>query len=170
MIEDRLLRQFFYEPMNQFGVRELSRQTHFDTKTVMKHLRELVKRKLILKKIQKGKFPNYEANRLSRNYKIIKSNVLMNEIAQTGLFDFLEQELKPKAIVVFGSVQKGTYLKNSDVDIFMQCKEKKIDLSKFEKKLGRDIQIIFEEDLNKLTEGLRSNIINGNTVSGALQL
>lgn len=93
----------------------------------------------------------------------------MNEVAKSGLFDFLEQVLKPKAIVVFGSVQKGTYLKHSDIDIFVQGKEKKIDLSAFEQKLGRDIQILFEEDLNNLSEGLRNNIINGNTISGALQ-
>ncbi len=170
MNEYLLLNQFFDEPMNQFGVRELGRQTNLDTKTVMKYLKDFVNKGLILKKVQRSKFPKYEANRLSKTYKIMKSNVLMNKIAQTGLFDFLEQEFKSRAVVVFGSVQKGTYLKNSDVDIFIQYKERKMELNSFERKLGRDIQILFEENLNNLTEGLRNNIINGNTISGALQL
>lgn len=161
--------QFFNYPMRPFGIRELGRMLHLNTKTIMKQLKVLRKQQVIVKVHKPGQFPYYEANRLSRRYKIVKSYTLMNTIAQSGLFDFLEQELKPKAIVVFGSVQKGTYLKNSDIDIFIQGKEKNIDLRTFEQKLGRDIQLIFEEDLNNLSEGLRNNIINGNTISGVLQ-
>ena len=164
-----LVQQFFNYPMRPFGVRELSRTLHLNTKTIMKQLQQLRKQQVIVKVHERGRFPHYEANRLSRQYKIVKSNALMNEIAQSGLFDFLEQELRPKAIVVFGSVQKGTYLKHSDIDIFIQGREKKIDLSAFEQKLGKDIQLLFEEDLNNLSTGLRNNIINGNTISGALQ-
>lgn len=166
---EQVLAQFFNYPMRPFGVRELARTLQLNTKTIMKQLQLLRKQQVIVKVHERGRFPHYEANRLSRKYKIIKSNALMNEIAQSGLFDFLEKELKPKAIVVFGSVQKGTYLKHSDIDIFIQGKEKKIDLSAFEQKLGRDVQILFEEDLNNLSEGLRNNIINGNTISGVLQ-
>lgn len=164
-----MLLQFFNYPMRPFGIRELGRTLKLNTKTVMKQLHLLRKQHVIVRVHERGRFPHYEANRLTRKYKIIKSNALMNEVAKSGLFDFLEQVLKPKAIVVFGSVQKGTYLKHSDIDIFVQGKEKKIDLSAFEQKLGRDIQILFEEDLNNLSEGLRNNIINGNTISGALQ-
>ena len=167
-MEGQLLAQFFNYPMKPFGIRELSRTLHLNTKTIMKQLTSLRKQHVIIKVHERGRFSHYEANRLSRRYKIVKSNALMNEIAQSGLFDFLEQELTPKAIVVFGSVQKGTYLKHSDIDIFIQGKEKKIDINAFEQKLNRDIQLLFEEDLNNLSTGLRNNIINGNTISGAL--
>ncbi len=169
-MEHILLGQFFYDPMGKFGVRELSRLTHLDTKTVMKYLRHFVKMKVIIKKIEKGKFPYYEANRLSKVYRIVKSNALVNRIAESGLIDFLEKELKPKAIVLFGSVQKGTYIKNSDIDFFIQGPEKKINLEKFEHELKHEVQLFFEVDLNNLSDGLRGNIIDGNTLSGALEL
>ena len=168
--EQEILRQFFYYPMRPFGVRELSRKLHVNTKTVMKYLSKFVKNKVVVRVKKKKSFARYEANRLSRKYKIIKSNALMDKIAASDLMEFLEKELQPKAIVIFGSVQKGTYLKHSDVDIFIQGKEKKIDLAPYEDKLKHDIQLLFEEDLSNLTAGLRNNIINGNTVSGGLEL
>lgn len=165
-----LLCQFFNYPMKPFGVRELSRTLNLNTKTVMKNLRVLTKRNIVVRIKEKRRFPHYESNRLSRKYKLVKSIALMTDIADSGLFEFLERELNPKAIVVFGSVQKGTYLKHSDIDIFIQGKEKKANLACFEQKLGRDIQLLFAEDLNTLPVGLRNNIINGNTIAGALEL
>jgi len=167
--ENKILEQFYQKPMKEFGVRELSKQIKLDTKTIMKYLKELTRKKIIKKHHKKGTFPHFEANRLSKTYKITKSNTIMNEIAQTGLFDELERKTKPKAITIFGSIQKGTYTQNSDIDIFIQAKEQKINLTKYEKKLKRNIQIIFEENLNNLPEGLKNNIISGNTISGALQ-
>ena len=168
--EERLLSLFFYQPMSQFGVRELSRETKLDTKTVMKYLRILVRDGIVVRIQQKNKYPYYEANRLSKHYKLVKSTNMINKLAVSGLVDFLEKELKPKAIVLFGSVQKGTYLKDSDIDIFIQGKEAKIDLSPYERKLKHEIQIFFEDNLNNLTDGLRNNIISGSTLSGGLML
>ena len=95
---------------------------------------------------------------------------MLNKIAETGLIDFLEKELNPKAIVLFGSVQKGIYTKNSDIDLFIQGEEKDINISEFEKKLKRKIQLFFSKNLSKLSDGLRNNIINGYTISGGLEL
>ena len=168
--EEKLVSLFFYQPMSQFGVRELSREAKMDTKTVMKYLKVFVKEGIVVKIQQKNKYPYYEANRLSKQYKFVKSANMLAQIAMSGLLSFLEETLKPKAMVLFGSMQKGTYHKKSDIDIFIQEKETKIDVSVFEKKLKHEIQLFFEEDLNNLTEGLRNNIISGNTLSGGLRL
>ena len=156
--------------MHPFGVRELSREAGLDTKTVMKYLKNLAKDNIILKKKNKGHFPHYEANRGSDTYRIFKSTVFIERIARSGLIDFLREKLNPKAIVLFGSIQKGTYGERSDIDFFIQGKDKSIDVSFYEKKLGHEIQLHFEEDMSNLTEGLRSNIINGYTLSGRLSV
>jgi len=168
--QDKLHQLFFGCPMRKFGIRELSRITHLNSKTVMKYLRIIVRNGIVVRVKQKNSYPYYEANRLSKKYKLAKSTALLENLASSGIIDFLEQKLKPRAIVLFGSAQKGTYLKTSDIDIFIQAKETKIDVLAYERKLKHEIQLFFEKDMNNLTAGLRNNIINGNTLSGALTL
>ena len=158
------------KPILQKGNIILSRLTKLDTKTIMKYLQVFVREGIVVKVKQKNKYPYYEANRLSTNYRMIKSTKMMQKLALSGLVVFLEKELKPKAIVLFGSVQKGTYHKKSDIDIFIQGKETNIDISKYQKRLNHEIQLFFEDNLDNLTKGLRNNIISGNTLSGCLSL
>ena len=161
---------FFYYPMRRFGVRELGRLTSKNSKTVMKHLRSLVNHGIITRVKQRRRYPYYEANHLSKKYKLLKSIALLEKLATTGLIDFLEEKLSPSAIILFGSAQKGTYLKGSDIDLFIQGKEKHLDLALYEQKLKHEIQLFFEEDLYNLTEGLRNNIISGSTLCGGLKI
>lgn len=168
--EQKLLDLFFERPMSKFHVRELGRLTDLDTKTVMKYLKDFVKKYLIVRKKEKKGFPFYEANRLSPLYRYKKSQLVIERIYESNLIPFLEKELKPQVIVLFGSVQKGTYHEKSDIDIFVQAKQMKLNLSKFEKKLKRKIVLFFEEDPKSLTKGLLQNIYNGYMLSGQLKL
>ncbi len=169
IMENVLLQQFFYSPMSKFGVRELSRKTHLDTKTVMKYLKKLVKQRIVVKYVKKGSFPYYEANRLSSMYRFEKSHLLIRKIVRSNLITFLEKELKPKAIVLFGSVVKGVYHEKSDIDIFIYGKYSRIDLYRYEQKLGHKIRLFFEPDLKQLSLGLLENIYNGEKLSGKLE-
>lgn len=160
---------FFQYPMTLFGVRELGRKLHIDTKTIMKYLQTLIKEKTVLIRKEKGKYTKYEANRLSRVYKYKKSTKLIEKIIESGLTEHLEKTLSPKVIILFGSVQKGTYHKESDIDLFIQAKYKRIDLKKYEKKIGHKISLFFEEDIKKVSKGLVINICNGLVLSGKLR-
>ena len=160
--------QFFLNPMAKYGVRELARITRLDTKTVMKYLKELVKERIILKRKEKGKYAYYEANRLSRIYRHEKSEAIVKKVFASGLIDFLEKNISPEAIVLFGSVQKGTYHKESDVDLFVQAEYRSLNLGKFNARIGHKVQLIFEKDLTKLSEGLLENIYNGVVLAGKL--
>ena len=166
---DHLEKTFFLNPMAHYGVRKLARITKLDTKTVMKYLQELVQRKIVIKRKEKGKYPFYEANRLSYIYRHEKSEVLVKKILESGVIELLE-ELSPKAIVLFGSVQKGTYHKDSDIDIFVQEEYKKLNLSKFNRKIGHQVQLLFEKDLKNLSPGLLENIYNGLVLAGKLEV
>ncbi len=168
--EIKLLKLFFFSPMKGFGVRELARLTKLDTKTIMKYLNDFIKRNIIRKFKKKGTFPKYEANRSSLQYRYTKSSYLVKKIIESGLIEFLDEKLKPKAIVLFGSMRKGTYHKMSDIDLFIQADYKRIDLRKFEDKLDYDIQLLFEKDLKQLSQGLLINIIDGITLKGKLEV
>lgn len=168
--QERLLAPFFYQPMARFGVRDLGRQSKLDTKTVMKHLDNLRKDGLIVRHEPKGSYPYFEANRLSIRYRFEKSHALIRKLVASGLIEYLEKNLNPKTIVLFGSVRKGTYHEKSDIDLFIQAPLKRIDLSRFEAWLGHKISLFFDENPKKLTPGLLQNIYNGEVLSGNLDL
>ena len=76
----------------------------------------------------------------------------------------------PDVIILFGSVSKGEDIKESDLDLFVLSDKEKIDLSLFEKKLNKKINIFFDNNFNKLSKELRNNIINGVILKGYLKV
>ncbi len=73
-------------------------------------------------------------------------------------------------IILFGSIQKGTYHKESNIDLFVQSDYKKLDLKKFNMKLGHKISVFFEKYLKKLSKDLLENIYNGTVLSRELEV
>jgi len=168
--QQKILDLFFNNPMERFYIRQLGRDTSLNTKTIMHYLQKLTKEGLV-KRIKKGKkYPYYEANRLSRLYRFKKSQYLLSKIIKSGLIEYLENKTKSRSIILFGSVQKGTYHNDSDIDLFIQAQSIRLNLSKFERKIGYKINILFETNLRKLSDGLLNNIINGITVCGNLEI
>ena len=84
--------------------------------------------------------------------------------------DYIENRYNPRCIILFGSFAKAEYDSKSDVDIFVQAKESKIDLTKFEKKIKHKINIFFEENIGNLSSNLLNNIINGVKLRGFLKV
>ena len=162
--------QFFLNPMARYGVRELARITKLDAKTVMKYLQNLVKDRIVIKRKENGKYPYYEANRLSYIYRHEKSEVLVRKILASGLIDFLEKEASPKVIILFGSIRKGTYHRNSDVDLFVQTGYTTLNLQRFNAKIGHKVQLLFEKDLKNFNSGLLENIYNGLVLAGKIEV
>ena len=75
----------------------------------------------------------------------------------------------PKTIVLFGSYRRGEDVEESDIDIFLECKKENVNVERFEKKLGRKIQLHFQENFNAYPKELKNNIINGIVLSGFLE-
>jgi len=71
---------------------------------------------------------------------------------------------------LFGSSAFGEDTIESDIDIFIQCAGKSIELSKFQRKIGRKINLFFEEKFNDLSRELRNNIINGKILYGYIKV
>ena len=168
--EDRILHLLFNRPMFKFHIRKLSKETGLDTKTVMGYLRKFIKEDIVIRKKERDHHPYYEANRLSRIYRCKKSNFMIENITKSGLIEYLEEKIHPELIILFGSMQKGTYYRGSDIDLFIKADKIKIDLSKFEKKLGHKINLFFEKDFKKLSKGLLQNIYNGHVFSGNIEV
>jgi len=165
---EKILELFFLYPTKGFHMREISRITKISYPSVRKHLLELEKKKIITRK--KGiQFDTFVAAD-SELFRIMKRNYLLLKLYTTGLIEFLERNFSPDAIILFGSAANGYDVEESDIDLFLIANEKKVDLSRFEKRLKRRISLHFSEDLRKLSKELLNNIINGIVLYGYLKV
>jgi len=168
----RVLRIFFDNPLTQgLQLREISRKINLAPPSVKKYLEELEEEQFIsFKKSRVQNFPIYFANRDNEKFKYYKKIDLQERINSTGLLKFLDDTLLPNVIVLFGSGSKGEDTELSDIDFFISSKSKTLNLTRYEKKLQRKINIIFEPDFNKISKELKNNILNGIPLSGYIKV
>ncbi|MCX6749354.1 MAG: nucleotidyltransferase domain-containing protein [Candidatus Pacearchaeota archaeon] len=168
----RVLEFFFIYPSKGHSLKDISKKVKLAHTSVKNNLNKLVGLNLILESVEKKgkrKFPIYKTNRddkILKNYKIAYN---LSSILESGLIEFIEEKLMPKSIVLFGSYRKGEDLENSDIDLFIECKEEELNLSIFEKKLGKKVQLHFKENFNLYPKELKNNILNGIVLSGFLE-
>src|SRR3989338_9745711 len=165
----KILELFIEFPAKDFSVRGLARNLKLSHATVLKYIVDLEKLSLIKKK-EATLYPTYFANTESQKYKFYKKNWLVFKINESGLIDQIQKETLPSTIVLFGSGAKATFTEKSDIDIFVEANETKLDLSKYEKKLNRKINLLFEQNINNLSKELRNNIINGVVLYGFIKI
>ena len=170
----KVLEVFFDDPVPSgigFQLREISRKINLAPKSVKMYLEELERENLIVKKEHRiHKYPVYYANTENNYFKLLKRLNTIRSINESGLLDYLNEKCMPDVIILFGSASRGEDIKDSDIDIYLQCEEKKIGLSKYEKELKRNITLFFEKKFDKLSEELKKNIINGDKLRGYLNL
>ena len=164
-----ILQEFFYFPRKSFQIREISRNTKIAQPSVINHLKDLVKEGLILKK-EGGIYPAYTANRENEFFKTYKKNDLILKMKKIKLINYIYDSCLPNAIILFGSASKGEDIEESDIDLFIQSPEKKLDLEKYDKILKRKISLFFKEDFSKLSNELKNNILNGIIIKGYLKV
>ena len=161
---------FFKEPTKQHYLIEISKKAKLAHTSVKKHL-EALKEEGIINEIKekRGKrtFPVYKADLENKEYRHYKKLSNLEKIKT--LADFLNDALMPKNIILFGSYSRGEDAEDSDIDLFLECGEQKIDLSKFEKELNRNIQLHFKPNFKDYPKELKNNIINGIVLHGYLE-
>ena len=165
----RILELFIEFPTKDFSVRGLARELKLSHATVIKYIADLEKLGFIKKK-EATLYPTYFANTESQKYKFYKKNWLVFKIIESGVIDYIQKETLPTSIILFGSGAKATFTDKSDIDIFVEANETKLDLSKYEKKLNRKINSLFEQNINYLSKELRNNIINGVVLYGFIKI
>ena len=170
---DKVLKVFYDNPSPSEGyqLREISRITGLGLPSVTRYLNELVKEQIVLKKPDRvQKYPRYWANRDSEEFKILKKQNIVDLLHETSLVQKLEESCAPLVIILFGSAVRGEDINSSDIDIYVQAKEKQLNFTSYEKKINRRINLFYEENFKKLSPELKNNIINGIVLSGYLEV
>ena len=165
----KILELFIEYPNKDFSVRGIARQLKLSHATVLKYIVDLEKL-ILIKKKEATLYPTYFANTESQKYKFYKKNWLIFKITESGIIDYIQKEALPTSIILFGSGIKATFTEKSDIDIFVESNETKLGLTKYEKKLNRKINLLFEQNINNLSKELRNNIINGVILYGFIKI
>ena len=127
-----------------------------------------------LVKVEKSPKMNLISIQLNRDKKRVvefKRAENLKQIYESGLADYLEDQFPGSTIILFGSYSTGEDTVKSDIDIAaIGAKEKTVNLSKFEKLLGRTIIINTYDDFKKINKNLKQNIVNGITLHGTVEI
>ncbi|MEK6840949.1 MAG: nucleotidyltransferase domain-containing protein [Nanoarchaeota archaeon] len=155
----RVLEIFFKEPTKIHFIREIGKKISLAQTSVRNYINEMEKEGLIIKKESKP-FDGFVSNRENEDFISLKQ--AYNLYSLNNLKKVLIHNLGPKAIIFFGSYQKGEDIENSDIDLLVVSRIKKdINFGKYEGNIMRKIHITFVKDINNLGENLKSNIKNG---------
>jgi predicted nucleotidyltransferase len=170
----KVLKVFFENPITKdsgFQLREISRIASLATTSVKLYLTEMVDEGLIIKtKHRLFKYPVYHANFDSMEFRFLKKIDTIIALRESGLIEYLENQCMPDVIILFGSASKGEDTMESDIDLFLLSKERKLDFHEFETKIKRNISLLFSEDFGELSNELKNNIINGVILKGYLKV
>lgn len=151
---------------------EIVKKTNMARAAINKWLKKYQKEGLIKRIKEKGKFPYFTCGTDNPIYKAKKKLYILNKLYQSGLISHIISLKKIRTAIIFGSIAKGDWYKDSDIDIFIYGRLKGIDKHKYEIKLHRDIELhIFKskQEIKKVKTGLIKNIINGYIIKGTIQ-
>ncbi len=150
------LKPFFENVKGKYSVREYARLVNVSPPTASKILKTLVDENILIL-VDSGFYLFFSVN---------FDNSLFKDLHKSYWRSALREELLKihdvflfRKIILFGSIQKGENLLESDIDLFIDMPKKEINLDKLGKKFNKVIQLHFLEVTKN--EHLLKNIQNG---------
>ncbi len=139
--KEKILECFYRNRKKELYFSEILRETNLTQNTTLKHLANLQKLVILIstKKIgntfYKINYKNHLIYAIFSYFDYKRLNELPSE-RKRAINDFLDKVLvKPLIAVIFGSTAKGTFGKESDIDILLVYNKKEIEDSKLKKNI-----------------------------------
>ncbi len=157
---------FFEDCYREFSVREYAKIVDLSPPTASKILKGFVEEGFLIKREERNLLL-FCVNRENLNFRNLSGIYWRNRLE--NLIDKLDEEYYLPSVILFGSLSKLEVNQNSDVDLVVLSKfDKKIDLSIFEKRLKRKIQLFCYDSIDKIPKNLRNNVLNGFVLKGVI--
>lgn len=171
--EEQVLTLFLENsPLKHWHFEEIVQQAKVTRAVANKWLKLYCKEGLIKRIKEAGKFPYFTSGSNNLVYLAKKKIYALEKIYQSGLINHLLGLEGPKTIILFGSIARGDWYGDSDLDLFIYGSSAGLDTQKYEKKLRWEIELHqFEtkEELQSVKTGLLHNVINGYLLKGDIQ-
>jgi len=162
------LKLFFEDCYRRINVREYSRLMGVSPPTASKILFSLNKEGLLLMN-KENNYIFYYANKNNRIFIDLSRIYWRNKLSD--FLDYANKQLLNPAIILFGSLAKAEAKTDSDIDLCILSHKKELNLSNFEKKIKRKIQLFHFNSIKEINNPeLRNNILNGYILEGRIKL
>ena len=159
-------------PLKEWHFEEMVRKAKVTKLVANKWLKKYVSDGLLKHIKEKGKFPYFTVGTNNPVYYSLKRIYALEQLHKSGLIPQLLYLKTAKTIIIFGSIIRGDWYKDSDIDIFVFGDISDFDKSFYELKLHKNIELhIFQnkEEIEEVKTGLIKNIINGYIIKGQIQ-
>lgn len=166
-----VLKIYFENSLDEFSVRDIARLVELSPSTVSK----VIKKYNGLGVLKIREYKNIllsSANKENDLFKDMKKFYNIQKLKKSGLIDELNKFYHNPTIILFGSFSRGEDVKTSDIDIvvFSEIKKDFQNMAKFEKKLGKELQIFcFNQVSSVKNTGLLNNMLNGTILQGGVE-
>ncbi|MBI5803660.1 nucleotidyltransferase domain-containing protein [Candidatus Pacearchaeota archaeon] len=152
----KIARLFIEEPYKEFYLREIAKRLKISVFAAKQYADFLVKEGM-LKEERRANLRYLSFNSQSLTARYLKISFSIKKIEDSGLIDFLKEKVTNlTSVILFGSIARGEDDKNSDLDLVIIGKSEKIDFSKFNIKINREINAHFF-DWRKWNEQFKNN-------------
>ena len=138
----KIIKYFFDNPYEQIHLRELSRKAKISIYSTKKIADNLVNQKILIEKKQ-GNQRVLQANTENQFFKQLKIAFSIKKIQDSNIIKYLEEKIPAiSSITLYGSTAQGKDDEKSDIDLLIIGQKTKIDISKYEKKLNREVNLL----------------------------
>ena len=156
---EKLKALFLEESLRRWHFEDLVRASVMSRERVNHYLKKLIKENVILRAKPRGRMPYYVANQDSLTFRTEKQLYGLYLLAQSGLFEHLRSLPEIKTALLFGSFGRGDWSKSSDIDLFIYGDDSGFDKAGFERKLGREIQVLSYIDSHTMSKELDPKLL-----------
>jgi predicted nucleotidyltransferase len=170
-IKQEVKAYFLEHPTARLRIRQLEREAKVPLPSARAAVADLIKEG-ILRQIDVAGVRMYAADRESGTFRLEKKLYNIRRIHESGLIEHMARQCGDAPIILFGSYERGEDVEDSDIDLYVQTGKKGIEgIARFEKSLGRGIQLFTGESLRSIrNKELANNIINGTKLVGFIEV
>lgn len=167
-----IMRLLFIRADASMNAREISLSLDVSAPAISKALPQLEKSRLIIiSKDKRSKRLSIKLNRQTHEVIWLKRSDNLKQIYESGLMQYLDENLAGATIILFGSYSSGEDTMRSDIDLaVIGIKYKALELEKFEKILERKIVVNDYEAIKSIDKHLLNNILSGIILKGGIEL
>lgn len=162
------LSAFFEDCYRRINVREYAKIMDISPPTASKVLTKYFKEGILIKEAERN-YLFFHVNNKSKEF--IDLSKIYWQLKLKDLIQYIEKITISPTIVLFGSLAKAEVKIDSDIDLGIFGHKRKLNLTNFEKKIKRKIQIFWFSSINDIkNKELANNVINGYILRGKLYL